>query len=173
MDLLLQTWFTSVTFTYMSNLPEEKIMDERGKQGSWLQNLASAVRFSRQVLTLKGLKVRPNLNSDSSVSHPFPSASKLSKTAVGHPNTATTVLCQGDFLLSASHQADHHSAHHGHEGAGCSGSRSWRKPLQPTSSQPLLHNKRRHTHVYIYIYISTAIIFPENFLVSQGQLHWY
>lgn len=46
MDLVLQIWFTSVTFTYVSNLPEVKIMDEREKLRSWLQNLASEVQFS-------------------------------------------------------------------------------------------------------------------------------
>lgn len=44
-ELVLQTRFTSVTFTYMSHLPEVKIMDEREKLRSWLQNLAAAVRF--------------------------------------------------------------------------------------------------------------------------------
>lgn len=99
MDLVLQTWFTSVTFTYMSNLPEVKITDEREKLRSWLQNLAAAVQFSSQVLTPKRLKVMPNFNSDSTVSHPFPSVPMLSKIAVGHQKATLRKFCQSDFPL--------------------------------------------------------------------------
>lgn len=92
MDLVLKTWFTSVTFTYMSNLPEVKIMDEREKQRSWLQNLASTAQFSSQVLSLKWPKVSPHPNSDGSISHPPPSASMLPAAAVGHQDRANWVL---------------------------------------------------------------------------------
>ena len=57
MGPVLQPWFTSVTFTYMSNLPEVKIMDEREKLRSWLQNLASAAQFGSWALTQKQLNV--------------------------------------------------------------------------------------------------------------------